>query len=222
MQLTVEAAAQIAAELEKPCPRYGTVRTLCGGFRAPDGAAFSIPDLSVPVLVGTSSDALHANFWMVPDATADEFADRLATAWEAQDGYPALVGIWVAPEHGTGGHLQHLVGSIAGGSSPRLSKRPPPAFTELFAAGLGQQILVTDKEDQWAFELMIPVCVPLFTATGNQAAIEAQFQAILTACAPSEVEDVLVALNDHLQEAHDHHRQWIDAFIARERASLMV
>lgn len=220
MLLNVEVAALIADELDKPCPKFGGQRTLCDGFRAPDGAALSSDDVNVASLVGLPAGALHANFWLVPDETADDFADRLADLWAAQDGHVALVGLWCSPKAVPGPHGHHVVGCVAGGSAPRLGRRPPEAFTKLFDAGLGQIVLASDNEDQWIFSLAIPLCAPLFTPEADTALIEAQLSTLLSACASCEREDVVVALNDHLQEAHDHHRAWIDAFIAQERHAL--
>lgn len=222
MRLTVDAAAKIAVELEKPDPRFGTQRTLCGGFRAPDGAAFSALDVSVPALVGTPSGALNANFWLVPDATADDFADRLADAWETLGGHPALVGIWCSEQSSASAHGHHLIGCVAAGSAPRLCKNPPAGLAEVLSASLGQVLLVDDAEDQWAFSLLVPLCRALFTAHADTALIEAQWLTVLSASADNELEDVLVALNDHLQEADDAHRDWIDGFIAQQRHALKV
>lgn len=219
MLLTVEVAEQIADVMKRPLRHTGRVPTLGGGFRAPDGAALSCADVRVDSLVGAPSSALHTNFWMVPDQTADEFADRLAEAW-TKAGDIALVGLWCAAVNDAGPHGYHLVGSIAAGSAPRLGKRPPAAFAQVFEAGLGQLPLVTDSADHWVFSLAEPLCAPLFTPTADRPVIEAQLTTLWEACAPNEREDFLVALNDHLQDAHDAHRSWIDARIAQWKVDI--
>jgi hypothetical protein len=220
MPLTVEVAEQIADTMSRPNRHTGRARTLGGGFRAPDGAAFACADLNPESLVGAPSKALLTNFWMVPDQTADAFADRLADLWAQHGDQVALVGLWCAAVRDDGPHGYHLVGSIAAGSAPRLGRRPPAAFAELFDAGLGQLPLVTDHDDHWVFSLAEPLCRPLFTATANRAVIEAQLTTLWEACAPVEREDYLVALNDHLQDADDAHRDWVDARLAQWKAEI--
>lgn len=217
MPLTVETASALAQALDHPDRRWDQ-GMLHGGLRAPDGAAFTGDLGRLPTWLTTVDKAMAINTWLVPDAQADAFADALAQAW-SQGRAPALVGLWVGPDRGS--DTRHLVGCWVPKPAPSLSgAKVPQAFREVLAGSPAIR-LTTDRQEQWAFSLAEPLCAPLLletTSADDARQALASLDSVIEAILPREHEDLLVALNDHLQEAADRHRRLIDAWMAQHKA----